>query len=314
MKQKLFEAHYAGLWQSIEASLGSDTPAADFPERYRALCHTLALARQRGYSPSLVARLSELALGAHRLLYGAPEKRELVLMRWVRRDFPRLVRAEWRVVLLSLGVFLFTAALVALAVYSNRDYAYSFSSAYELSHYESMYRDGLERFGERKADSDMLMFGFYIWNNVSICFRVFAGGVFFGLGSLLFVAFNGVHFGLIATWLTLNPETVNNFWSFVITHAALELTGLILAGAAGLRLGLAILKPGRLSRGASLRAAAGRILPMLLGAAIMTFLAAFIEAFWSSRADMPPLVKYMVGGLLWAAVLRYLLFAGRGES
>ncbi|WP_028452583.1 stage II sporulation protein M [Chitinilyticum aquatile] len=312
MKQKLFEARYADLWQSIELSLQAKAPANDFPERYRALCHTLALARQRGYSPSLVERLNQLALQAHRTLYAAPEKRELLLMRWVMRDFPRLVRSEWRMVLLSLGIFLIAALLVALAIHSNRDYAYSFSSAFELAHFENMYSDGNERFGERTSDDDIMMFGFYIWNNVSICFRVFAGGVLYGLGSLLFVAFNGVHFGVVASWLSFNPATVENFWSFVIGHASLELTGLILAGASGLKLGLALLRPGRMTRRASVRAAAGQIVPMLLGAAVMTFLAAFIEAFWSSRADVPPMVKFMVGGVLWAGVLRYFLFAGRG--
>ncbi|WP_028455190.1 stage II sporulation protein M [Chitinilyticum litopenaei] len=314
MKQKLFEARHRALWASIEQSLAAKSPASDFPERYRTLCHTLALARQRGYSPSLIERLNQLALAAHRLLYGAPGQRELVLTRWLRRDFPRLVRAEWRLVLLSLGLFLLTAGLVALAVWLQRDYAYSFANPYELAGYETMYTDGQERFGQRTADSDIMMFGFYIWNNVSICFRVFAGGVLFGIGSLFFLAFNGVHFGLIATWLTLNPATRENFWSFVIGHAALELTGLILAAAAGLKLGAALLRPGRLTRRASLRQAADHIVPMLIGAAVMTFLAAFIEAFWSARADVPPLGKYIAGGLLWSAVLYYFLLAGRGRA
>jgi len=34
----------------------------------------------------------------------------------------------------------------------------------------------------RAVDSDVLMFGFYIYNNIGVAFRTFAGGILFGRG------------------------------------------------------------------------------------------------------------------------------------
>ena len=51
------------------------------------------------------------------------------------------------------------------------------------------------RLGMRGADSSLFMFGFYIWNNVRIGFQTFAGGLLAGVGSVWFLASNGVIIG-----------------------------------------------------------------------------------------------------------------------
>jgi hypothetical protein len=43
----------------------------------------------------------------------------------------------------------------------------------------------------------------------------------------------------------------------------------------------------------------------------MLVIAAFLEAFWSSAALVPPPVKYGAGAFFWAVVLGYLWLAGR---
>ena len=101
-----------------------------------------------------------------------------------------------------------------------------------------------------------MMFGFYIRNNIGIAFQCFAGGIFAGLGSLFFLAFNGVAAGSPAGYLTARGHG-ETFYSFVVTHGAFELTAIVLAGAAGLRLGHALLVPGRHTRRAALERAAG---------------------------------------------------------
>ena len=69
----------------------------------------------------------------------------------------------------------------------------------------------------------------------------------------------------------------------MIAHSAFELTAMLLAGVAGMRLGLALVAPGARTRLAALRDAAQRSLPILAGAGLMLVVAAGIEAFWSPR-------------------------------
>ena len=131
-----------------------------------------------------------------------------------------------------------------------------------------------------------------------------------GIGSLIIVALISVFMGAVAGYLVAQGHT-SNFFSFVITHSAFELTGIVLSGAAGLRLGAALLAPGRLARVEALKQAASASVVLIYGATVMLLVAAALEAFWSSAQWVPHMVKYVVGGVCWALVLAYLVWQGR---
>ncbi|CAN7692838.1 stage II sporulation protein M [Pseudoduganella sp. LjRoot289] len=314
MKQTQFEQQHAPLWEAIDAILQnrSDHPAA-LPALYRRLCQCQALAAQRGYSPALGDYLQAQASACHLRLYGAAAERPRALLRWMLRDLPRRVRAEWRLLLLATLAVFGVALALGLLVWQQPHWAYSFIPPEQLEKYRQMYRPGRITLG-RGQEGDVQMFGHYIWNNVTICFRTFAGGVFGGLPSLLSLAFNGMHMGVIAGWLSKDPLTRTQFWSFVVTHSSFEMTGLVLAGLSGMRLGLGLIAPGRLSRRHALFAASRAMFPVIVGAALLTVLAAFVEAFWSASPAVPAAVKYAVGGACWAAVFAFFLLAGRDRG
>lgn len=311
MKQKQFEAHYAALWSEIESLLNSSrAEAVALPALYRRLCHSLALSTQRGYSPALTDYLQRLVLDCHQRLYGTPLARPLVLRRMLLSELPQRVREEWRLLLLALIAFWGVGLACGLLVWLSPSWAYSIMDASELHKIRSMYAGASLQQGRGGSDGDFMMFGFYIWNNVSICFRTFAGGIFGGVPALISLLFNGMHIGVIGSVLSADAATRHNFWSFVITHSSVEISGLLLSGVAGMRLGLAILHPGRLSRRHALYAASQRMFPVLVGAAMLTLLAAFIEAFWSASA-VPQAVRYAVGAVCWLLVIAFFAFAGR---
>lgn len=315
MKQKQFQQLHQHLWSQIEQMLqapsNADTAQA-LPTLYRQLCQHLALALQRGYSPALTDFLQQLVANCHQRLYGAQAARPILLRQWLYIDFPCLVRAEWRLVLLAMLAFWGSALLVGLLIYLQPEWASSFMSVESLKHYRGMYRPGRAAFG-RDNETDLMMFGFYIWNNVSIGFRTIAGGIFAGIPALLSLFFNGLHGGAVAAWLSLDPGTRGTFWPFVITHSSFEITGLILTAVAGMRFGLSVIHPGRLSRRQALVACSQRLFPLIVGAVLLIMLAAFFEAFWSANADVPSHIKYFVGAACWLGLLGFFVFAGRGK-
>jgi len=87
----------------------------------------------------------------------------------------------------------------------------------------------------------------------------------------------------------------------------------VLAGAAGLKLGSALIAPGRLTRANALRDAARISIRLLGGAILFLFIAAFIEAYWSSSSSLSVTTKVTVGTALWALVVFYLSYSGRGR-
>jgi uncharacterized membrane protein SpoIIM required for sporulation len=179
---------------------------------------------------------------------------------------------------------------------------------------ERMYDPDNQRLGrERGADTDFAMFGFYVRNNTGIGFQTFAGGLAFGLGTLAFLLFNGLHIGAAAGYLSAAGYGTP-FWSFVSGHSSLELTAIVVSGAAGLQVGWSLLVPKQLPRGLALKRAAREAVRLMYGAAVLFVLAALVEACWSSHTAAAPPVKYAVGAAGWLVMLAYLGFAGRGRE
>ena len=236
------------------------------------------------------------------------------MKKFFAEDFPTAVRRERRLVGLAALLFYLPLLGMLVALQFQPDLVYTVTDAGNLSQMEEMYEPGQHRIGrERDADSDVMAFAFYIYNNTGIGFRAFASGLLLGLGTLFTLLFNGLFIGAIAGHLT-HIGYGEPFWSFVSGHSALELTAIVLSGAAGLRLGLAILTPGRHTRLEALKQAGSRAVPVISGAAMMFFLAAFVEAFWSSMAFISPEIKYGVGILLWVLVLGYFFLLGRRDG
>ncbi|MBP0947737.1 stage II sporulation protein M [Pseudomonas alliivorans] len=320
MKQAQFETRHQSEWKHFEQCLealerGKPAPKASecFPADYRRLCHQLALAQERGYSSHLIDLLHQLAMRGHQQLYRHRSALGAQFLTFILAGFPRAVRAEWRFVLVASLLFFGSLVGMGLLVYGFPDLIYSIVSPARLSDMQSMYDPQASRIGqalERASDDDWMMFGYYIMNNIGIAFQTYASGLLFGLGSLFFLLFNGLMIGAVAGHLT-DIGYGQTFWSFVVGHGAFELTAIALAGAAGLKLGWALLAPGRLTRGEALRKAAQGSVQLIGGVMLFLLIAAFIEAYWSSMTWPTPLIKYLVGAALWMLVGAYLTFAGR---
>jgi uncharacterized membrane protein SpoIIM required for sporulation len=314
MKQKRFGAENGPLWDEIGTILaGNSDNAHALPALYRRLCQCLALSGQRGYSPALTDYLQKMVVDCHQRLYGSVTERPATLLRWISHDLPQRVRAEWRLLLFASLAFWGVALAAGLLVWFEPQWAYSVVEPAQLDLYHQMYQPDKTRVGRGGEQADVMMFGFYIYHNVSIDFRTFAAGVFGGIPALLSIAFNGLHLGVVGAWLSKDPGTRQTFWSFVITHSSFEITGLLLSGMSGMRLGLALIHPGRLSRRHALYATSEYMFPVVVGAALLTVLAAFFEGFWSASAAIPVNLKYGVGALCWTVVIGFFLLAGRAR-
>lgn len=327
MKQSVFVQTNESLWAKVEDWLdfqqlprkerkkrSTEEPELDFPADYRHVCHHLALAQSRMYSPLLIERLNQLVVRGHNQLYSSRMHFWHHVVDFFLRSLPQLVRQERKVVYLAATLFFGSLISMIIAIQIQPELIYSVVDGSQVAMMEEMYDpENRSRFGrEREADSDALMFGFYIRNNTGIGFQTFAGGLAFGLGTLFFLLYNGIFIGAIAGHLT-QMGYIETFWGFVAGHSAFELTAIVLSGAAGLKLGQALVMPGRKSRRLALLDNSRIAIQLVYAAAILFFMAAFVEAFWSSQAIIPYTVKYIVGISLWVLLLVYFVRVGREQ-
>lgn len=319
-----FETRYAADWAALEEQVrlrqqrrgkGKDQPlmpADGFAALYRRVCEQLSLARERAYPAYLVDRLQGVASDAHQLLYQQGGRTTLGALReFLQYGFPRAVYQHRYHAALSAALFFVPLLVTGWLMYLRPDLILTMMDAGSAQEMESMYSHDAESIGRRRdAATDWAMFGFYINNNIGIAFRCFAGGLFLGLGSIFFIVYNGALIGAVAGFLTERGLGAT-FYSFVATHSSFELIAIVLSGAAGLRLGQALVAPGRLTRRASLVQATRATAPLIYGFTILLLIAAAVEAFWSSAPWIPPLVKYPVAAACWIGLLAYLALQGR---
>lgn len=325
MRQHAFEAAHADTWRRLEALLaaledrrapGPGAPVQRLPRLLRAVSGHYAIARGRGYSPGLVARLHALVRRGYRQLHRPRPRWPQLLLHFAVAGFPQALRRHHRLFWLACALFFWPMLAMGAACYADATLIHSLMNASQVAEYESMYDPTNHKLGRtpsRQADDDVMMFGFYVWNNVGIALRTFAWGLLAGAGSGFVLMMNGLAIGAVAGHLT-QLGFAAPFWSFVSGHSSLELTGIAVAGTAGLLLGSALLAPGRRSRPAALRARAAEAVPLVLGAMTLLVLAALVEAFWSASAGVPPTLKYGVGAGGWVLVAAYFGFAGRGAA
>lgn len=280
---------------------------------YRDVCGDLARAQAARYSAPLVDYLQAITAQAHTVLYGPhggpTAARGKPGGSW-SVAFPVAVRAHGQAMVLAALLFFVPFAIGLFASLEHPDFAFRVVPESMLRPLTESYQKGFA--DGRGSGDDALMTGFYVNNNVGIALRCFAMGIFGGLGSAFTLVQNGLFTGAVMGYVGSQGAGLN-ILTFVVGHSTFELGAIVIAGGAGLAMGWSIVAPGQRTRLASLQAVARDVVVIVCGAAVMLFIAALIEGFWSS-SSIPTPVKLAVGAANFVAVLAYLLLAGRGQG
>nr|MBA2481337.1 stage II sporulation protein M [Planctomycetota bacterium] len=270
-------------------------------------CADLALADAYHLPAAEVTRLHALVASAHLRFYRRMQVSWADIARMVLEDVPARLYGDGclRVAMAAFfGVFLASMLLGAW----NPQLAEAFVGAEDLASLRDMYASSPTG---RDSDTGTGMSGFYIFHNVGIALSCFASGVFAGIGSLVWLVFNGLYLGLCFGFMAMVEDpTRAHFFEFTAAHGPFELTGIMLSGAAGLRMGLGMILTNGLPRMESLRRSAADAFPIMAVAAVLVAMAAPIEAF-VSPSSLPLGVKRAVGMICACVVLMYLVGLGR---
>ncbi|RMF96839.1 MAG: stage II sporulation protein M [Planctomycetota bacterium] len=275
----------------------------EFSQLYRAACADLALAEAYQLPQETVEHLHRLVGKAHNVLY---RKRSALFRRWFtvlfRETPPRLLfdGVFWVVFVLFWSTFLGSMYLA----YRDTAFAEAVAGAEALSEIEAMY-------SEKPADWDYSQIhraGFYIQHNIGIALNCFALGLLMMVPGALLLLSNSILLGTLFGHMS-STQFSGNFFEFVTAHGPFELTGIVLAAACGIRLGYAIVSPGKWTRRAALYHAMQNVAPKLVVAVAFFVFAAFIEGLISPSA-LPYAVKFAVAVVSTVAICLYIFGLG----
>jgi uncharacterized membrane protein SpoIIM required for sporulation len=314
-RQDDFVAERQRDWDELERLLGERRRLDKLPPvsiaraaaLYRAVCADLMRAQAAGYGPDVIALLDGLAARGHNVLYSAPPYRLRAAWELLAVDFPRTLRRQWRFMALASALFVLPGLLGLFGARASRAFALHVLPEAAAEHMEKSYAEGFNK--GRSEGQDTSMAGYYVYNNVGIAFRCFATGVLLGLGSAFFLVYNGLTIGAVMGLVGAAGHGMN-ILTFTCGHSPFELSAIVISGGAGMVLGYALVETGGLTRWGSVRRRARDLANLVLGAAFMLVIAAFIEGFWSP-SSVPPPVKWAVAVVNCVLVGLYFTRAGK---
>ena len=267
---------------------------------YRQTAADLSIAREDPASAPLARYLNDLLGRSHNLVYsGGARARPAGALRFFAYDFPRVFRETLPHTLTAFALFL--AGLVAGVVLSIAD------PGFERFILSGRMMDTIER-REMWTHAIVAIKPFassqIMTNNIAVSLAACATGMFFGLGPVYMMLFNGLLIGVIGSACQRAGMGLQ-LWSFVAPHGTLELPAIFIAGGAGLVLAQGILFPGPLPRRDSIALAGRTAIRLLLGVLPMLVIAGIIEGFISPTAA-PVGLKFVIGTALFTLLLLYL--------
>jgi uncharacterized membrane protein SpoIIM required for sporulation len=275
-----------------------------FARLYRAACADLALADAYQLPPETIRYLDDLVGRAHNQLYRSETFR---WRSWSHEMFvvlpQRLVRDRyvWLAFVIFWGIF----GLSMLFAYSSDTYRRDVLGEMAMANLQESFSQPVAREPSSLASASA---AFYVMHNAGIGLRCFAAGLLLGVGGLFVTISNAIGLGASFGFM-LTVEERDNFLEFVTAHGPFELTAIVFASAAGMRLGFSMIATGGLSRAASLVNASRQATSVMAAAGVLFCLAALLEGFLSP-SPAPYAVKAAAAGVSVVLMLMYVVGLG----
>jgi uncharacterized membrane protein SpoIIM required for sporulation len=266
---------------------------------YRQAASDLSTLRQDSTARVYAEHVNQLLARAHHIIYSNRGTSFLKIVRFLRDEYPAIVQRQMRYVLVSLVILLGGALLGSVLTIARPQFMRHMlgPGMVETIERHEMWTHSVVSIAP--AASSWIM-----TNNLTVCFVAFAGGITFGLLTIYSMFRNGLMLGVIGVACQQHGMAVD-LWSFVAPHGSLELPSIILAGAAGLRLGYGVLFPGNYGRRDAIARAGVEASRMVAGIIPLLVIAGTLEGFFSP-SSAPVWLKFTVGGALFTLLISWL--------
>jgi uncharacterized membrane protein SpoIIM required for sporulation len=274
---------------------------------YQRTAGHLSYAQTNFHDPVLNARLSQQLAASGAIIYGSRPRSLRSAGQFFTRTFPA---ALWRVrafvavsAVLTFGPALAvggwlanspravdaTAPAAVRQAYINQDFAAYYSSQPAATFATEVYT-----------------------NNIRVAALAFAGGILVCLPTAYLLVSNGASVGQAAGLFAAAGQS-SKFYGLILPHGLLELTSVIIAGAAGLRLGWAVIDPGDRTRATAVAEEGRRSVVLVLGVIMTLLIAGLIEGFVTG-SGLPTAVRVGIGAAVEVAFVVYAVGLGRAAA
>jgi len=301
------------LWRRHEALLQTQRGRKDvdssetleFVNGYRSLSRDVSLARNALPGSQITVYLESLLLRSYDLIHRKPYNLLRQFIYLLRDDLPQAVRELRGAILISVAIFVLTALIGWWLVDTYPELAALFASPKMIEKVQqgSLWTDDLLNV----MPSSILSFGI-MTNNIVVTLSAFVLGTLYGLGTLYMMSLNGAMLGGVFAF-TARYGLAGKLFEFVIAHGIVELSVIMLAGAAGMKIGEALMRPGQLTRRDAFNKAASNAGKIILVGALLLIGSGIIEGYVSPNPAFSLSTRIAIGASY--GIFMLLLLSGK---
>jgi uncharacterized membrane protein SpoIIM required for sporulation len=288
-----------GLERKRDHSAGTALRAI---ELYRSLGRDLSIARRILPKSRMTQALEQSYARLHAIIYRKPHNMRERLRLLFRDEIPAVVHEMRTAILWVSLLFALSAAAGWWLVITYPELIGLLADEKMITGVEQgrLWTEGLLNV----MPSSVLSVGI-LANNIAVSIFAFCLGVFFGLGTFYIIAINGLMLGGIFAF-THQHGMAGELLKFVTAHGVVELSVICIAGAAGVMLGEALIRPTHATRRESFQHAASKTSRILILCALLLVGCGFIEGYLSPDPTFPMASRVVVGFGYWAVMLAAL--------
>lgn len=304
MKEALFIRSNLNKWQQIELLLDSLSTASPdvLADSYAEVTSDLAFAQTNYPDSRITSYLNNLAVELHTKIY---TNRREPLSRFVTfwtKEVPDVMWKERKLLLLSLSIFVASMLIGIISTLGDSEFPRVILGDSYMDMTLRNIEEGkpMDVYGR---DTEVSMFIDITLNNVMVSFIEFASGILTSFFSGFAIFSNGIMVGSFLTFFFQHGLLIESFFTTMM-HGVIELSSIIVAGAAGLAMGNGWLFPGTYPRMTSFVRGARRGLKIIVGTIPLFIIAGFIESFLTRHTEINNFIR---GGIILSS-LAFVIF------
>lgn len=311
MKEDKFVNQNVETWKKLESTLEklkskslykfNKDELDNFFYTYNLVCSHLSYARTNYGNSNTTHYLNKLVASAHSYIYTTKSFSLKKLLIFPIIDFPRLIKKNWRPILISTLVFFLGIVISFIFTLISTDNAGAFIP-------QEMADSVLERnVNEYAADRNGAVLSPFIFtNNIKVGILAFALGITLAIGTVYVLYINGYILGALAA-LYVHKGGSLLFWSLILPHGILELFAIFVCGGAGIIVGYSIINPGKYSRKDSFIIRGKDAIKLLLGTIPIFIIAGIIEGYFTPSSLFSEIAKLLFAFITLILLVIYLV-------
>lgn len=307
MREVAFLRNNADKWKKFEELL-KDKQQHD-PDRlatlYIELNADLAYAQAHYPGSNTEKYLNQLSIEVHDHIYRAKKEDTRRIYRFWTQELPLLFAEKQQELFYSLVVFLVAIGIGILSSIHEPSFVRSIMG----DAYVNMTLENIEQgdpLAVYKSASEMDMFFAITVNNIRVSFIVFVSGLLTSLSVGAVLLQNGIMVGAFVHFFA-KFELLGEAIQVIFIHGTLELSAIVIAGAAGFVVGNGLLFPGTYSRKESFIRAGKEGLKMIIGLVPIFILAGLLESFVTRYTQMPIWLSILIIGASLTFIIYYFV-------